>query len=108
MEIELSIKTKINFVAKYIGTKTNDWLIIKRHLINSFNSNDRNLFSCRHPCTKKQIINSFDLSVMDYWKEVTGVEVFLNPEKIHDPNWIHRPKGWKLRQINNERKNKKQ
>jgi len=106
MEVSNSIKTKIAFVAKYIGTATNDWLVIKRHLINAFNSDDRNLFSCRHPCTKKQIINDFDQWVMNYWKETTGVEVFLDPHKIHDPNWIHKPKGWKLRQINNERKNK--
>ena len=107
MDIPSSVKSKIIFVAKYIGTTTNNWLVIKRHLINAFNSNDRNLFSARHPCTKKQVVNEFDKMVMEFWKETTGVEVYLDPDKIHDPNWIHKPRGWRLRQINDERRNKR-
>ena len=107
MEIDESIKLRIVYVASYIGTSTSNWLIIKRHLINAFSSKDRKLFSVRHPCTKKQIVNDFDKSVMDFWQGITGIELFIDPEKIHDPNWIHKPKGWKLRQINHERQQSK-
>jgi hypothetical protein len=107
LELEEKHKAKIRYVASYIGNTTSEWLVIKRHLINAFDSKDRSLFSTRHPKTKKQIVNDFDKLVMEYWYLITGVRVVLDPSKIHDPNWIYKPKGWRLREINNERKEKK-
>jgi hypothetical protein len=107
MELLEKHKVKIKYVASYIGNSTSEWLVIKRHLINAFDSKDRNLFSARHPRTKKQIVNDFDKLVMEYWYLLTGVKVILDPSKIHDPNWIYKPKGWRLREINHERKENK-
>ena len=104
MELSVEIKEKIKFVADYIGNSTNDWLTIKKQLINNFAGSQRGLFSKRHPRTKKQIVNDFDRLVMDYWYLLTGVSVILDKNKIHDPDWIYKPKGWRLREINNERK----
>lgn len=104
MELAQNIKDRIVYVSKFIGELTTDWLLIKRELINAFSSEDRNLFSKRHPGTKKQLVNEFDLSVMDYWEEITGKYPILEKHKIHDPNWIYKPKGWGLQKLNEERK----
>jgi hypothetical protein len=42
--------------------------------------------------------------VILYWHEQTGVRLFVSPEKLHDPNWKHRKKGWALSLLNEERK----
>lgn len=104
MEIPDNVKEKILFVARYVRTVTDDWLRIKREIINALRKEDRGLFSTRHPKTKKQILNEFDISVMKYWKEITGIEVRIDPKKIHDPNYDYRPHGWTIRLINEERK----
>jgi hypothetical protein len=96
MSIPDKLKERINDVADYIGQETNDWLLIKRHLIISFPNEGRRLFSVRHPCTKKQILNAFDKLVMAYWKELTGIEPIIDPSKIHPDNWTHKKKGWAL------------
>lgn len=96
MNIPNHLKERIEDVADYVGQETNDWLLIKRQLIGSFPNEGRRLFSVRHPCTKKQIINEFDKLVMDYWRQLTGVEPVIHPSKLHDENWVHKPKGWAL------------
>ena len=107
MELDQKLKDKINFVAGYIGTKTNDWLIVKRHLINSFGKEERKLFSKRHFSTKKQLLNNFDLLIINYWKTATGIQLVVEPTKLHDPNWIYKEKGWGLKNLNEQRKKSK-
>src|SRR5574337_2117090 len=107
MDIPDNLKERIDMVIAYVGDFTDDWLRIKKELINSFPRNQRHLFSLRHECTKKQIPNAFDESVMAYWKSKTGVEPVIAPDKLHDPDWIQRKKGWALTIINEERKQKK-
>lgn len=97
MELPLIVKDRVEFVAKYIGTNTDDWLVVKYHCALNLPKTHRSLFSHRHPTTKKQTPNDFDRAVMNYWKELTGVELKLDPAKIHDPNWIWKPVGWSLK-----------
>lgn len=104
MEIPVNLKARIDIVISYVGDTTNDWLRVKKELINSFAKEDRKLFSARHPCTKKQTPNAFDESVIAYWKEVTGVELVISPDKLHDAEWVHKKKGWALVAINEERR----
>lgn len=105
MDIPEDLKDRINFVIDYVSENTNDWLTVKKELINSFPWKERTRFSKRHPSTKKQIPNEFDESVILYWKEKTGIQLEIDPNKLHDPNWIHRKKGWALVAINEERSN---
>ncbi len=96
MGIPDKLKQRIEYVADYIGTETNDWLLIKPHLIRAFSSDTRKLFSLRHPCTKKQIPNNFDRMVMEFWKELTGIEPIIKEINLHPENWVHKKKGWAL------------
>jgi hypothetical protein len=105
MELPERIKNRVIFVSEYIGTSTNDWLIIKKRILFSLNKNDRRLFSKRHRYTKKQIINEFDKLVMDFWQSLTNVKLYISPNKIHDTNWKHdKPHGWALRVFNEQRR----
>ncbi|TXH11470.1 MAG: hypothetical protein E6R04_02470 [Spirochaetes bacterium] len=98
------LKQRIDEVIGYIGDSTTDYLIIKRQLINNFPTPSRGLFSARHPCTKKHTLNDFDRAVMAYWEQETGVELKLDPGKLHDPGWEQKKKGWALVLLNEQRR----
>lgn len=104
MEIPNNLLGKIDEVIGYIGTSTTDYLLVKRQLLNVFPSQARSLFSQRHPCTKKHILNSFDEAVIDYWHQKTGIRLFVDKLKMHNPDWSHKKKGWTLYLLNEERK----
>ena len=82
MELNSRIKESLNIIAEYASEQT-DWLIIKRLLINSIPVELRATLSKRHPKTKKHTLNAVDENIIKYWKEITGVELILDPEKIH-------------------------
>jgi len=44
---------------------------------------------------------------MKYWKERTGVELFIDDKKLHPTSWKRNPKGWGLLIYNEKRKNTK-
>lgn len=96
MDLPEIVKERIEFVSKYIGTDTSDWLVVKHHISLSLPKTHRGLFSRRHKTTKKQIVNEFDKLVMNYWKQLTGIDLILEPSKIHDPNWVKKPDCWGL------------
>ncbi len=104
MNIPTNLKERIDEVIGYVGDSTTDYLVVKRQLINLFPSSHRHLFSARHPCTKKHQLNDFDQAVILYWFIQTGMQLQIDPNKIHDPGWTHRKKGWALSLLNEERK----
>lgn len=104
MDIPANLKERIDEVIGYVGDSTTDYLVVKRQLINNFPSTYRNLFSARHPCTKKHQLNEFDQAVILYWLDQTGMRLEIDPIKLHNPDWIHRKKGWALTLLNKERK----
>jgi hypothetical protein len=105
MNIPANLKERIDEVIGYVGDSTTDYLAVKRQLINLFPSSFRNLFSVRHPCTKKHILNEFDQAVILYWLSQTGVLLIIDPNKLHDPDWIHKKKGWALSLLNDKQQN---
>lgn len=104
MDIPTTLKERIDEVVEYVGNTTTNYLIVKRQLINNFPSYARNFFSARHPCTKKHQLNEFDLAVIHYWFKQTGLKLEVPVEKLHDPSWKHKKKGWALSLINQSRK----
>lgn len=104
MDIPANLKKRIDEVIGYVGNTTSDYLRVKRQLINNFPSSSRSLFSARHPCTKKHQLNEFDQDVILYWFLQTGVRLEISVEKLHNPDWEHRKKGWALTLLNEERK----
>jgi len=107
MNIPKQLRDRIDEVALYVGDTTSDYLIVKRQLINNFPTPDRALFSARHPCTKKHILNDFDHAIMAYWEGATGVQLKVEPDKLHNPGWEHRKKGWALTLLNEQRKQRR-
>jgi hypothetical protein len=88
----------LSFVASYIGQTTDNWLIIKRHILNAIKWEYRILFSKRHSLTKKQVPNEFDHMIMNKWRELTGIEPKIPLDMLHDEKtYISKPKrGWAL------------
>jgi hypothetical protein len=41
-------------------------------------------------------VNDTDKEVIEYWELLTGVKLWIDPQRLHNPNWISRPKGWAL------------
>lgn len=105
---ELSLVIKyIDYLFDYIGDET-DWLKIKIELVNLCPPKVKKLFSRRHYSTKKHIINDFDRKVIEYIQTTTGRVLFIDQTRMHDPNWIHKPKGWALQELNSKRKKEKE
>jgi len=98
------IKDLIDYAAEYIEDTTDDWFRVKKQLVNLFPPKKRKLFTRRHYSTKKHVINDFEKEVMKYWCTKTGVELKIDENKMHDPNWVQKPKGWALMEINEERR----
>jgi len=108
MTIPAFLLQRIDEVIEYVGNTTSDYLIVKRQLINIFPVPFRSLFSARHPKTKKHILNDFDKAVIAYWEKQTGVRLQMDPSKLHDPEWQHKPKGWSLILVNEERRKRRE
>ena len=95
---------RIRFVADYVGSECDDWVRIKREILVNIVNEERDAFSRRHPLTKKHSVSEFDECVMGYWKELTGTELKPSPDQLHSQDWVHKPRGWALQPINEERK----
>jgi len=106
--IPKKLKKLIDYTIEYVGDSSNDWFRIKMEIINVFPPKYRSLFSRRHYSTKKHILNSFDEEVIKYWEKRTGVKLWIDPEKLHPTDWVSKPKGWRLVEINEERKRRKE
>jgi len=98
----------IDYAIGYIGTESLDWFKIKRELVNLTPPRDRSLFSRRHYSTKKHILNLFDKQVINYWEQTLGVKLWIDPDKLHPENWVQKPHGWAIREINEQRQRSKE
>jgi hypothetical protein len=97
------IKNIIKDTIEFVNSRTNDWFIIKTLIVNQTPPKERSNFSRRHYSTKKHIINSFDREVITYWKEQTGVSLWIDPNKLHPEDWTRHRRGWGLKKYNAER-----
>lgn len=68
----------LEFIHAYAG-HVDDWLIIKKELMKTLHPNERQLFSKRHPITKKQQTNDFERQVAESWSKMTGRPVVFSP-----------------------------
>lgn len=93
----------INYVMQYANNSEN-WLAVKKEILWLMPNKYRHYFSRRHSVTRKHSLNDFEKLVIEYWKSETGIELKIPDNQIHDSKWIHRPRGWALYLINEERK----
>lgn len=96
------ILEKIQYVAGYLKGLTNDWLDVKKQIIGMSHTDYRKLFSRRHFSTKKHTLNAFELAVIAEWKRITGEDLYLSPDKTHDPNWVRKGYGWYMSEHHGE------
>ena len=95
------------FVADYVGDSSNDWLRVKQELVHLANKLElTGVFGKRHHTTKKVIINDLDREVMAFWKELTGVDLVCDESRVHDPSCVIKPKGWAIKERNEQRRKK--
>lgn len=103
-----SLKVLIDYVISYVDGNSNDWFRIKMEIINRFPPSERSRFSRRHESSRKHVLNSFDRAVINYWENKTGSKLWIDPDKLHPKDWVQRPHGWKICEINEERKRQKE
>ncbi len=101
------LKKKIDFLILYIGDSTDDWIKVKIELINSLPLNQRIGYSKRHKSSKKYYINDLEESIIDYWKEKTGIKLFIEEHKLHKLEDERPSKNWGLMLYNKKRKEAK-
>lgn len=97
------IKDHIDYIILIVDGSTDNWIPIKQYLQRALPYSLKSLLSHRDPATRKQKPNDFDFAVMNYWKEKTGVVLFIPEEKLHPADHTYRPKGWNI-VIHNELK----
>ena len=73
-EIPERVQQQIREVASYVGD-CDDWVTVKKEIMRGIPSALRSKFSRRHPITKEQQPNDFDRQVINYYREITGVEL---------------------------------
>jgi len=100
-------KQAIDHVIAYVGSSTNDWVIVKLQLVKTLPPFLRDKFSLRHPGSMKFFLNDFEKEIIAYWKEKTGINLVLDASRLHPVDWPNNPKGWGLIRFNNERKKAK-
>jgi hypothetical protein len=54
-----------------------DWVTIKKEIVKHIRWQLRTLFSRRHPITKQQQTNDFEIEVMKRWVELGGRELHI-------------------------------
>ena len=57
-----------------------EWIEIKKQVIKLLSPASRTLFSRRHPVTKLQMTNDFELTVAEKWADLTGESVVFTKQ----------------------------
>ncbi|NBQ47294.1 MAG: hypothetical protein EBU33_02420 [Sphingobacteriia bacterium] len=66
----------LRYVLAY-ASDISEWMVLKKELLKYLPASARKVFSTRHPVTKEQSLNDFERKVIEYWKGLTGVELYL-------------------------------
>jgi hypothetical protein len=101
------IKPYVDYLLCFSENET-DWFRLKVQLVNLCPPKVKKLLSRRHYSTKKHCISDMDKKIIEYIEATIGKVLFIDNEKLHNPDWVSKPKGWALQELNAERqKNKK-
>jgi len=76
VKIPARVLEQIDFVITYVDD-CDDWVQVKKQILLGIPSQLRSNFSTRDPKTKEQSLNNFEKSIIQYWKEKTGVDLKL-------------------------------
>lgn len=70
------IEEAISFVYSY-APDIDEWKVLKRELLKFLPVSQRKLFSTRDEKTKEMNFNELEKSIVERWKTITGVNVYL-------------------------------
>lgn len=70
------IEEAISFVYSY-APDIDEWKVLKRELLKFLPASQRKLFSTRDEKTKEMNFNELEKSIVERWKTITGVNVYL-------------------------------
>ncbi|MAG27616.1 hypothetical protein CMI47_18945 [Candidatus Pacearchaeota archaeon] len=76
VQINDRIKEQVDFVASY-AEDCDDWVTIKKQIMLGIPSQLRKNFSRRDQKTKEQWLNAFEIELINYYKELTGITLLL-------------------------------
>lgn len=102
-KFEKDICNKIYFVSRYVGSETVDWFTVKKEIFLAFNPKQRSLLSRRHKTSKKFFINDFEMKIIKFWEEITGIKLKINTLLLHSQNDERPPRHWALMELNKKR-----
>ena len=90
-----TVINRIDYVISIVDGSTDDWIRIKCFFQRSLPKHLRKYISSVDVHSRKQKPNDFDYAVMNYWKEKTGVTLFIPESKLHPINYILPPANHK-------------
>ena len=67
---------QVKFVSSYVGD-CDDWVTVKKQVMLNLPPVLRKSFSTRDPKTKEQWLNDFEKELINYYRELTGVDLIL-------------------------------
>jgi hypothetical protein len=70
------ILSELKFISSFAGD-CDDWVTIKKEVMKNISPKFRNNFSTRDPKTKNQHLNKFEKYLINYYKDLTGINLVL-------------------------------
>ena len=70
------IYEQVRFVSSYVGD-CDDWVTVKKQVMLNLPPALRKNFSTRDPKTKEQWLNDFEKELINYYRDLTGIELVL-------------------------------
>tara|TARA_B100001063_G_C16502053_1_gene422571 strand:- start:421 stop:681 length:261 start_codon:yes stop_codon:yes gene_type:complete len=76
-------KQKLEELITEIGEvyKGNDWLVVKKYILKFSSPKHRKFFSTRDYKSKKQTLNNFEISLIDFYENKFGTRLYIDEEK---------------------------
>jgi len=75
-EIPKEIADQLKIVAAY-AVNCDDWVTIKKEVMRAIPPTLRKNFSTRHPKTKEQWLNPFEVRLIEIYQDMTGTQLVL-------------------------------
>lgn len=75
--MDAKIEEAIKFVHSY-APDIKEWKILKKELLKFLPTNQRKQFSTRDEKTKEMNFNDLEKSIVERWKTITGISVYLS------------------------------
>ena len=81
--MDKEIREKLEELITEIGEvyKGSDWLVVKKYILKFSSPKHRKFFSTRDHKSKKQSLNDFEISLIDFYESKFGIRLYINEEK---------------------------